>query len=436
MRSVAFHTLGCKVNQYETEAIQEMFSDKGYRIINFDQKADVYIINTCTVTNMADKKSRQMISKAKKINSESIIVVIGCYAQIAGEKILEIDGVNLVIGSDGKNEIVKLVEQCLQDNTKINVVDNIRKITEFENLTVRNNTDKTRGYIKIQDGCNQYCSYCIIPYTRGPIRSRNIKNIVDEVNKLVDNGYKEVVLTGIHVASYGKDLDNINLLDVIKVIHDIEGIKRIRLSSIEPTMVDEKFVQAINKLPKVCPHYHLSLQSGCDKTLKEMNRKYTTEEFLESVNLLRKYIKDVSLTTDIIVGFPGETDEDFNTTMEFVHNVNFNDIHVFKYSPREGTPAAKRKDQIQSSIKDIRSHKLIELKNQLKLENIKTYIGLEKKVLIENYSHERDLHEGYTGNYIKVFVKTNENIVNEIVNVKLENMKMLNNCEGIEGILV
>jgi len=436
MRSVAFHTLGCKVNQYETEAIKEMFSDEGYEVVTFDQKADVYIINTCTVTNMADKKSRQMISKAKKINSKSIIVVIGCYAQIAGEKILEIEGVNLVIGSDRKNEIVKLVEQCLHDNTKINVVDNIRKITKFENLSVRNNTDKTRGYIKIQDGCNQYCSYCIIPYTRGPIRSRNIKNIVDEVNKLVDNGYKEVVLTGIHVASYGKDLDNINLLDVIKIIHDIDGIKRIRLSSIEPTMVEEKFVQAIDKLPKVCPHYHLSLQSGCNKTLKEMNRKYTTEKFLESVNLLRNYIKDVSLTTDIIVGFPGETDEDFNTTLEFVRKVNFNDIHVFKYSPREGTPAAKRKDQIQSSIKDIRSHKLIELKNQLKLENIKKHVGLEKKVLIENYSNKNEAYEGYTGNYIKVFVKTDENIVNEIVNVKLENMKMLNTCEGIEGNLV
>ncbi|HHY91013.1 MAG TPA: tRNA (N(6)-L-threonylcarbamoyladenosine(37)-C(2))-methylthiotransferase MtaB, partial [Clostridiales bacterium] len=318
METVAFYTLGCKVNQYETEAMKELFEKAGYTIVEAEGKADVYVINTCTVTNLGDRKSRQFIRRAKRNNPESIIAVVGCYAQIAPEEVLSIEGVNLILGTKDRNRIVEYVEQAKKSRGKINVVEDIMKADEFEEMPIEKMQGKTRAYLKIQEGCNQYCSYCIIPYARGPIRSRKLEDIVHEVRRLEQHGFKEIVLTGIHIASYGKDLGKNTLLDVIRSVHNAEGIQRIRLSSIEPTIMTEAFVEELSKLEKVCPHFHLSLQSGCDETLKRMNRKYTTDEYRRVVHRLRKIWPDVSITTDIMVGFPGETEEEFEKTMDFV----------------------------------------------------------------------------------------------------------------------
>ncbi|WP_427339532.1 tRNA (N(6)-L-threonylcarbamoyladenosine(37)-C(2))-methylthiotransferase MtaB [Caloranaerobacter sp. DY30410] len=420
MKTVAFYTLGCKVNQYETEAMAKLFKKNGYTVVNAEDKADVYVINTCTVTNLGDRKSRQFIRRAKRMNKESIVAVVGCYVQVSPDEVFEIEDVDLVIGTSDKNKIVKLCEEVKEKNKRIKIVEDIMKVREFEEMSIDEVNGKTRAFIKIQEGCNQYCSYCIIPYARGPVRSRNLQNIVKEVEKLGRRGFKEIVLTGIHVASYGKDLGDIRLIDVIEAIHDIDGIERIRLSSLEPTIVTEEFMSRLSKLPKVCDHFHLSLQSGSNTVLKRMNRKYTTEEYLSIVKLIRKYMPDVGLTTDIIVGFPGETDEEFEETYNFVKEVGFSRIHVFKYSPREGTPAAKFKNQVDGTVKTERSRKLIELGERLNKIFNERFIGKIMDVLFEEeVKGKSGLMEGYTTNYIRVMAKGDISIEGEILPVKM-----------------
>ncbi|ABR49184.1 RNA modification enzyme, MiaB family [Alkaliphilus metalliredigens QYMF] len=409
MKRVAFHTLGCKVNQYETQAMTELFEGSGYHLVKDTEIADVYVINTCTVTNVGDKKSRQFIRRAKRNNPDGIIVVVGCYAQTAPEKVLDIEGVNIVIGTNERNKIVEIVEGCSADS-KVNVVDDIMKIKKFEEMTVQEMHGKTRAFLKIQEGCNQYCAYCIIPYARGPIRSRGKIEIIQEVQTLVNNGFKEVVLTGIHVASYGKDLgDHEGLLDVLKRVNAIEGLERIRLSSLEPTLFSDAFLSALSKLEKICDHFHLSLQSGSDKTLKKMNRKYTSQMYRETVKRIRHYYPLVALTTDIIVGFPGETDVDFQTSYDFVEEMAFSEIHVFKYSPREGTPAAQFDDQIDGITKHERSEKLIELGDRLKKEYQLQFIDQRMEVLLEGQSgQDQNLLEGFTTNHLKVLLASKQ----------------------------
>ena len=340
-KSVAFCTLGCKVNQYETNAMIEQFINKGYMIKEFHEKADIYIINTCTVTNMADRKSRQMLRRVKEINPEAIVVACGCYAQVAREELEKISEIDLIYGTNEKNKIAEYIEEFQKDNTKNKLITDVMYQKEFLDFGTTDYTEKTRAVIKVQDGCDKFCSYCIIPYARGHARSRKIDSVVEEIKKIAEKGIKEVVITGIHVASYGKDFkEKKALIDLLEEINNIEGIERIRLGSLEPTLITEEFLERLTKLEKICDHFHLSLQSGCDETLKRMNRRYTTEEFKKCTELLKKAYPSVSLTTDIIVGFPGETKEEFNKTYEFLKNINFYQMHIFKYSPRKGTKAA------------------------------------------------------------------------------------------------
>ena len=418
MMKVAFYTLGCKVNQYETEAMEEMFRKRGYEVVSFEKKADIYIINTCTVTNLGDRKSRQFIRRAKKLNKNSIVAAVGCYSQIAPDEVENIEGVDIVIGTTDKEKIVDLCEEVKQKRRKINVVRNIKYHKQFDNLSIDNLESRTRAYMKIQDGCNQYCSYCIIPYARGPIRSRKLEDILDEAEKLAKANFKEIILTGIHVASYGKDLKNLSLLDVINEVSKIEGIERIRLSSIEPTFIDEEFMTNVVDNKKFCDHFHLSLQSGSNSVLKRMNRKYTTEEYKNIVNLIRRYMPNAGITTDIIVGFPGETEEEFQETYDFVKNIGFSRIHVFKYSPRKGTPASKFDSQVHGSVKHYRSEKLIELGNQLANRFMDQFIGNRMEVLFEE--NKDGYYEGYTTNYIRVKAKSSKDIQGEILPVKIK----------------
>ncbi|AEV67861.1 tRNA (N(6)-L-threonylcarbamoyladenosine(37)-C(2))-methylthiotransferase MtaB [Acetivibrio clariflavus] len=420
MKKVAFYTLGCKVNQYETEAISEIFRKNGYEVVDFEDVADVYIINTCTVTNLSDRKSRQMIRRAKKSNKDSIIVAVGCYAQVSPDEVLGIPEVNLVIGTKDKGKIIEKINLIEKGMNKVNLVEDIMKTREFEELGVEVYKERTRAYIKIQEGCNQFCSYCIIPYARGPIRSRSVEYILDEVNRLVSNGYKEIVLTGIHIASYGKDLKNTSLLDIIKKVHEIDGVERIRLGSIEPTTVNREFVDEISRLRKLCPHFHISLQSGCDSTLKRMNRKYTTEEYRSAVSLLRSSIEDVAVTTDVMVGFPGETDMEFNETVKFLEEINFAAMHVFKYSQRKGTPAANFENQVSPQKKEERSNILLELSARMTREFNKRFEGRIMDVLFEQDVKDRDgIIEGLTSNYIKVLCEGESYLNGQILKVKL-----------------
>lgn len=424
MAKAAFYTLGCKVNQYETEAMIELFKNEYYEIVSFDEYADVYVINTCTVTNLGDRKSRQMIRRAKKINPDSIVVVVGCYVQTAPEEVQAIEGVNIVVGTDHRSKIIELIRQYEEEQNMINAVDDIMNVKTFEELSVHQLEGRTRAYLKIQEGCNQFCTYCIIPYARGPIRSRQPENIMKEVKNLVNNGFKEIVLTGIHVASYGKDLEDMDLLKIIEMVHTIDGLKRIRLSSIEPRIITEEFVNRIKSLPKICPHFHLSLQSGCDTTLKRMNRKYDTAQFKKAVDLLRENIEDIALTTDIIVGFPGETEEEFKASYNFVKEIGFAQIHVFKYSPRKGTPAAKMSNQISPEIKDKRSHQMILLGEEMQKSFLTKQVGKTLEVLFENLvDNQKDFYEGYTPNYLKVNAYSKENIENEILKVKIKEVQ-------------
>lgn len=412
MKTVAFCTLGCKVNQYETNAMMQKMIEAGYKVVDFETKADIYIINTCTVTNMADKKSRQMLRRVKEINPEAILVAVGCYAQVAKEKLEQIPEIDLILGINEKNDIVKYVEQASK-NTYVSDVLHQTEFLDFGDVTY---TEKTRAVIKVQDGCNQFCSYCIIPYARGRIRSRKPESVIKEITDVAKEGIKEVVITGIHIASYGKDFNTeYRLIDLLEEIQKVDGIQRIRLGSLEPTLITEEFVTRLKKLSKICDHFHLSLQSGCDETLKRMNRKYTTDQFRHVVELLRNAYPEVHLTTDVIVGFPGETEEEFNKTYEFLKEIKFYKMHVFKYSPRSGTVAAKMPNQIDGNIKEERSNKLIELSDENEKEYNQKYIGKEVEVLLEE--REGEYLKGHTTNYMVVKMKTNENLENTIQKV-------------------
>lgn len=420
-RTVAFYTLGCKVNQYETNAMEQQFIQNNYKIVDNTEKADIYVINTCTVTNMADRKSRQMLRRVKEINQSAVIVVCGCYAQVAKTELEQIPEVDIILGINEKNKIVQIVEEYLASKNNIIEVADVSKQKEFLDFGDVTYTEKNRAVIKVQDGCNMFCSYCLIPYARGRIRSRKIENVVSEIEKIAKQGIKEVVIIGIHVASYGKDFENenIRLINLLEEINKIEGIERIRLSSLEPTIVDEEFVQRLSKLEKICDHFHLSLQSGCDATLKRMNRKYTTARYKEATEILRKFYPNANFTTDVIVGFPGETDEEFNQTYKFLKEIEFYKMHIFKYSPRKGTVAEKLPNQVDGNIKEERSKKLIELSNNTQNEKNSQYIGKTVKVLFEEY--ENGYYKGHTTNYmvVKVPEKEQDGFIDNIKDIEI-----------------
>ena len=420
-KTVAFYTLGCKVNQYETNAMEQQFIQNGYKIVENTEKADIYVINTCTVTNMADRKSRQMLRRVKEINQSAVIVVCGCYAQVAKKELEQIPEVDIILGINEKNKIVQIVEEYLANKDNIIEVADVSKQKEFLDFGDVTYTEKNRAVIKVQDGCNMFCSYCLIPYARGRIRSRKIENVVSEIEKIAKQGIKEVVITGIHVASYGKDFDNenIRLINLLEEINKIEGIERIRLSSLEPTIVDEKFAQRLAKLEKICDHFHLSLHSGCDATLKRLNRKDTTARSTEATEILRKYYPNANFTTDVIVGFPGETNEEFNKTYQFLKEIEFYKMHIFKYSPRKGTVAEKLPNQVDGNIKEERSRKLIELSNNMQNQTNSQYIGKTVKVLFEEY--ENEYYKGHTTNYmvVKVQTKEQEGFIDNIKDVEI-----------------
>ena len=418
MKRVASFALGCKVNQVESEAIAEAFAERGYEVVDVDEVADVYVINTCTVTNVGDKKSRQMIRKVKRQNPKAIVVAVGCYAQTAAGEVKEMEGVNIVLGTKGRNEIVDEVERYEESLGVVDRVTGIMQEHTFEPIAVSSLHDRTRAYLKIQDGCSQFCSYCIIPYARGPVRSRPEADVVAEVERLVENGFREVVLTGIHVASYGKDLHNTNLLQVMEKIHHIEGLERIRFSSIEPNVITEDFLAGLARLPKVCHHFHLSLQSGCDRTLKEMNRKYDTARYRAAVAALRGLWSDVAVTTDIIVGFPGETEEDFQASMAFAKEMAFAKIHVFPYSPKRGTPAAQRKDQVDPQQKARRAKEMGQVSKDLAAQFLQSQMGKTVEVLAER-EVAPGVWEGHTSNYIPVDFASDLPCKNQMVFVEL-----------------
>lgn len=420
MKTVAFYTLGCKVNQYETEAVSELFSDDGFEIVPFEEKADVYIINTCSVTSVSDRKSRRIIRYAKKQNPNAVVAVMGCYSQTSPNEVLDIDGVNLVLGTKNKSSVLNLVK-TLDSSSKLNAVMNVADNHEYEELTVSRTQGRTRAYIKIQDGCSQFCSYCIIPYARGPVRSRCEKDVINEISAIADAGYKEIVLTGIHVASYGKDLGNTSLAELLCKADRIEGIKRIRLSSIEPMTLNSDFVETIKNCKKLCPHFHISLQSGCDATLKRMNRHYTAAQFESIVNGLRNAFDDCAVTTDIMTGFAGETDAEFEETLKFVNRIKFADAHVFRYSQRRGTPAARRPDQVAPEVKEERSKIIIDAVLRSRNEFLNSQIGKTVEVLFE--THTKDgYYEGKTANYITVHAKSDEDMRGKFRNVYLDSI--------------
>ncbi len=422
MKKAALHNLGCKVNAYETEAMQELLEKNGYEIVPFKEGADIYIINTCTVTNMADRKSRQMLHKAKKMNPDAIVVACGCYVQAQAEN-GEIDEcIDIVVGNNKKKDIIEILAEYEESKQPTKEVLDINHTNEYEEMNLTKTAEHTRAYLKVQDGCNQFCSYCIIPYARGRVRSRSYESVIAEVQKLAENGYKEVVLTGIHLSSYGIDMDD-SLLHLILGIHEIEGIERIRLGSLEPRIITEEFVQTISSLPKMCPHFHLSLQSGCDATLKRMNRRYSAQEYYEKCELLRKYFEHPALTTDVIVGFPGETEEEFAESKAFVEKVNFYETHIFKYSKRAGTRAAVMPDQVPEEIKTKRSNELLELGRKKQAEYEAKLVGTTQEVLMEE-SVEIDGETymvGHTKEYVKIGQKTLENLSNQVVNVEIKN---------------
>lgn len=407
-KKVAFHTLGCKVNTYETDAMEQLLLSHGYEIVPFENSADIYIINTCSVTNMADRKSRQMIHKAKKKNPDAVVVAAGCYVQAAPNDVLADTGVDLIIGNNKKQDLVQILEDYFKDHRQEAVIA-IDQEKQYEELELNFVSDHTRAYIKVQDGCNQFCSYCIIPYTRGRIRSRAIDDVTAEIKRIAQNGTKEVVLTGIHLSSYGKDFDNgENLLHLIQTVHQIEGIERIRLGSLEPRIITRDFAEELSKLEKFCPHFHLSLQSGCEATLKRMNRHYTPGEYYEKCKLLREVFDHPAITTDVIVGFPGETEQEFEQTREFLEQVHFYEMHIFKYSKRKGTKAAVMPDQVPEQIKTERSNRLLELDGALSREYREFWIGKEVTVLLEEEVtfDQISYMVGHTKEYVKAAVKT------------------------------
>lgn len=420
-KKAALHNLGCKVNAYETEAMQELLEDSGYEIVPFHEKADIYIINTCTVTNMADRKSRQMLHRARKMNPDAIVAACGCYVQEKPEEVA--DCVDIVIGNNRKKEIVHILEEYEKGREGIrkDLVD-IGHTREYEDLHLSRTAEHTRAYIKVQDGCNQFCSYCIIPYARGRVRSRSMESVRGEVETLARNGYQEVVLTGIHLSSYGIDTGT-DLLSLIRTVHEVAGIKRIRLGSLEPRIITEEFAEAIAGLPKMCPHFHLSLQSGCTETLKRMNRRYTAEEYYEKCELLRKYFRNPALTTDVIVGFPGETEEEFKASRDFIDKVDFYETHVFKYSRREGTKAAAMPDQVPEEEKTRRSNILLDLSRKKQAAYEQRLLGTTQEVLIEEEIRRNgEIYQvGHTREYVRIGIRTEEKLANRLVQIEIEN---------------
>ena len=424
MKKVALHNLGCKVNAYETEAMQELLVKNGYEIVPFKEGADIYIINTCTVTNMADRKSRQMLHRAKKMNPEAVVVAAGCYVQTEKDKVD--DAIDIIIGNNKKKDIIEILDEYEAEHTFKKEIIDINHTKEYEELHLSKTAEHTRAYIKVQDGCNQFCTYCIIPYARGRVRSRSYESVLEEVTTLAANGYKEVVLTGIHLSSYGVDTGD-SLLHLIQGVHDVVGIERIRLGSLEPRIITEEFAKTISQLPKMCPHFHLSLQSGCNETLKRMNRRYSAEEYFEKCELLRKYFKNPALTTDVIVGFPGETEEEFEESKAFVDKVNFYETHIFKYSRRAGTKADRMENQVPEEIKTKRSNILLEMNERKMKAYEEALMGTTQEVLMEE-AIEKDgetYQVGHTKEYVKISVKSEENLSNQIVYVELKNRSQI-----------
>ena len=420
MRTAALHNLGCKVNSYETEAMQQLLEEAGYEIVPFHEKADVYIINTCSVTNIADRKSRQMLHRAKKQNPDAVVVAAGCYVQAAAEELKADLAVDVIIGNNKKQDLLPILEEYFKDKSDSSHVIEISETHEYERLSIHKIADHTRAFLKIQDGCNQFCSYCIIPYTRGRVRSRRPDEVVAEVRELAAAGYQEVVLTGIHLSSYGVDFKEEekkeNLLSLIKQVHEVEGIRRIRLGSLEPRIISEEFAQALSSMPKFCPHFHLSLQSGCDKTLKRMNRHYTTEEYAAGCEILRRYFDNPAITTDVIVGFPGETEEEFEETKAFLERIGFYEMHIFKYSRRAGTRADRMPDQIPEQVKSVRSEILLKLEKQMSKAYRESFSGKKKTVLLEEKTEigGRAYMIGHTMEYVKAVVPYADNLKNKM----------------------
>lgn len=423
IKRAAFITLGCKVNIAETEGMKLLFQHADYKIVEANEHADVYVINTCTVTGMGDKKSRQMIRRAHSLNPEAVIAVVGCFAQVSPDEISKIEGVNLVLGNNMKHRIVELVEDTQKDEKK-QYVNERKTLLEYEELPVETYEGHTRAFLKVQDGCDQFCSYCIIPYARGPVRSREKNDVIKEAKSFALHGFKEIVLTGIHLTSYNDIKNNMSLSGLIRAVHDIEGIERIRLGSLEPMFLTPEFIEGIKDLPKLCPHFHISLQSGCAKTLERMNRKYSPEDYRQIVNLMREKIPDVNFTTDVMVGFPGETDEEFTQSYDFCKEMGFLWIHVFKYSPRKGTAAAKFSDQVQPGIKERRSKQMIELASQMRNNVFEKYLGNQADIILEK-EIEGSLGdmEGLTSNYIPVAVKVENVNSGEIISVSLDSIE-------------
>ncbi len=429
-KTVAFHNLGCKVNAYETDVMEGQFRKKGYEIVPFTEKADIYVVNTCTVTNIADRKSRQMLHRAARLNPGALVVAAGCYVQVDGERAAQDASVDIVIGNNQKNRVVEIVEAYLEEREKhsetadkLQEVPDIGKVREFESMYMETVNERTRAYVKVQDGCNQFCSYCLIPYARGRVRSRKTEEVTEEITNLVRMGFQEFVLTGIHLSSYGVDFSQqkeagkeVNLLTLIKAVHQIDGVRRIRLGSLEPNVIREEFVRELQKMPKLCPHFHLSLQSGCDSVLKRMNRHYTTEEYREKCVLLRKYFDNPAITTDVIAGFPGETQEEFEETEAFLKEICFYEAHIFKYSRRKGTRADQMPGQIPEQVKAERSARLLALTKEDAAKYRSQWILKPVEVLFEE---ETELEDGpgfigHTKEYVKVGVCTDQNLENQI----------------------
>ena len=440
MKKAALHNLGCKVNAYETEAMQEMLEKAGYEIVPFREGAYIYIINTCTVTNIADRKSRQMLHRARKMNPDAVVVAAGCYVQAQNTRENTDPCIDIVLGNNHKKDLIKVLEEyeakkaaqkesadaAEKSDVQRNIqdIEEIGQTKEYEKLHLTKPGEHTRAYIKVQDGCNQFCTYCIIPYVRGRVRSRTVEDVLDEVRTLAGNGYQEVVLTGIHLSSYGIDFDgNRHLLSLIQAVHQIEGIRRIRLGSLEPGIITDEFARALSDLPKMCPHFHLSLQSGCDDTLKRMNRRYTSEEYYEKCCILRRYFDNPALTTDVIVGFPGETEEEFQKSRDFVDKVNFYETHIFKYSRREGTRAAAMENQVSEREKARRSAVLIELGEKKRKAYEQSFLGKEVEVLVEEEAviEGRPMQTGHTKEYIRIAFEGDKSLKNTIVKVRVDN---------------
>lgn len=417
MKTVAFHTLGCKVNTYESNAMLKIFNDAGYQEVDFKEIADVYVINTCTVTNTGDSKSRQMIRKAIRKNPQATVCVVGCYSQTAPEEIAKIEGVGVVLGTQYRKDIVKYVDDYLASGKMIVKVDSVMNLRKFEDLNI-DRFKNTRAFLKIQDGCNNFCTYCIIPYARGRVRSRTPESVLAQAKRLVENGYVEIVLTGIHTAGYGEDLDDYCFYDLLVDLVKIEGLKRLRISSIETSQITDEIINLIGSNEIIVDHLHVPLQAGCDATLKRMNRKYTTAQYLEKMQKIRSYLPNIAFTTDVIVGFPGESDEEFEETYNFIKEVNYSELHVFPYSPRKNTPAAKMKDQVNDQVKHDRANRLLQLSKELNRDFALKQVGKTLNVLFEK--RDGDYLVGHAGDYLKVKVRTDDNLIGEIANVRID----------------